>query len=70
MPLYMPFCFSIVEWHCNHISKKKKRLFVVGAFSFSFSLGSPFSFSSTFSSFVGSIFPSILALLGYVIVEV
>ena len=38
------------------------------------SLGSPFSFYSsfsfTFSSFLGSVFQSLLALLGYVIVEV
>ena len=44
---------------------------MAGAFSFFISsLGSPFSFSSTFSSFLGSIFQSLLALLGYVIVEV
>ena len=45
------------------------------AFSFFISsLGSPLSFSSTFSSifssFLGSVFRSLLALLGYVIVEV
>ena len=65
----MPLCFSIVEWHCNHIAKKKG-LSMVGAFSFSFSLGFPFSISSTFSSFLDFVFPSLLALLGYVIVEV
>ena len=44
---------------------------MAGAFSFFISsLGSPFSFSSTFSSFLGSVFQSLLALLGYVIVEV
>ena len=69
MPPYMPLCFSIVEWRCNHIGKKEG-LFVVGAFSFSFYLGFIFSFSSTFSSFLGFVFLSILALLGYVIVEV
>ena len=45
------------------------------AFSFFISsLGSPFSFSLTFSlnfsSFLGYVFQSLLALLGYVIVEV
>ena len=49
----------------------KKGLFVDEAFSFFISsLESPFSFSSTFSSFLGSVFQSFLALLGYVIVEV
>ena len=70
MPPYMPLCFGFVERHCNHIAKKKG-LSVVGAFSFFISsLGSPFSFYSTFSYFLGSVFQSLLALLGYVIVEV
>ena len=50
---------------------KKKGLSVAGASSFFISsLRSRFSFSSTFSSLLGSVFQSLLALLGYVIVEV
>ena len=73
MPPYMLLRFGMVERHCNHIGKKI-RLSVVGAFSFSFSLGSPLlflpHFLPFFSSVLGSVFQSLLALLGYVIVEV
>ena len=70
MSPYMPLHFGIIERRCNHIAKKRG-LSVTGAFSFFiYSLGSPFSFSSTFSSFLGSVFRSLLAPLGYVIVEV
>ena len=70
MSPYMPLRFDIVERRCNHIAKKKG-LSVAGTFSFFiYSLGSPFSFSFTFSSFLGSVFQSLLALLLYVIIEV
>ena len=74
-PLYA-HCFGIVERRCNHIAKKKKKRDIHGRgfFFFISSLGSPSSFSltfsSTFSSFLGSVFKSHLILLGYVIVEV
>ena len=70
MPPYMPLRFGMVERRCNYIAKKKgcswPKLFSF----FISSLGSPFSFSSTFSSFLGSVFQFLLALLGYVIIEV
>ena len=70
MPPYMPIRFGIVERRYNHIAKKKG-LSLAGAFSFfHIFFRIFFSFSSTFSSFLGSVFQSLLAILGYVIVEV
>ena len=79
MPPYMSLHFGIVERRCNHIAIKG--LFVAKAFSFFISsLGSLFSFSSTFSStssFLGFFFHFFFflrlcfpVLLGYVIVGV
>ena len=73
---YMSLCFGIVERCCDHIAIKG--LSMVEAFSFFISsLESHFSFSSTFSSFLGVFFHFFFfirlcfpALLGYVIVEV
>ena len=67
--------FALASLKGDVIILPKKGLFVAGANSFFISsFGSPFSFSltfsSTFSSFLGSVFLSLLALLGYVIVEV
>ena len=73
MPPYMPLRFGIVERRCNHIAKKRvipgRGSFFSHIFfriSFFFSL----TFSSTFSYFLGFVFQSFLALLGYVIVKV
>ena len=71
MPPYMSLRFGIIERHCNHIAIKRAiRGWGFFLFFFISSLGSPFSFSSTFSSFLGYVFQSLLAMLGYVIVEV
>ena len=69
MSPYMPLCFGIIERRSNHIAKKwatRGR----GFFLFHIFFRIPFFFFFHFSSFLGSVFQSLLAHLGYVIVEV
>ena len=73
MPPYMSLRFGIVERRCNHITIKRvirgQGFFFFHIF-FRISFFFSSTFSSIFSSFLGSVFQSVLALLGYVIVEV